>query len=459
MRQLKLLGAFIAAMGLFFALMTFVIDMLGYGDPDVFGSYQVISLVLGIALIAAGIILWSRPPESAQKLQEIIANGYKTFAFWLLNIFILFVAINAIVGIYLVLRENDPITQPSEYPWEAYREYWDQIYPTHIPEEVEALLLETWDWGDGLECEPYTHYRDAPQDGTYINIDPNGFRHSADQAEWPPNPDDYVVFVFGGSTALGYWLPDSETIPSYLQAHLREEGVNASIYNFGRGNYFSTQEVILLQSLIREGIIPDAVVFIEGLNEFSHPSGYPKVLGICTEEGLTVPTRAADSGDELPIMTLIEDIGSGNPASVADSEPAIRPESAEQIEVINHDIIQRFLANLRFAISTSEAYDIDILVVLQPVPSYHYDQTYYPYVIPDTHRYNWINLRTPAGYKALLELKREGTPELQGMLDLSDMQLDRHEILYVDMMHYTAAFSSEIAAEISEALIEVMESQ
>ena len=39
------------------------------------------------------------------------------------------------------------------------------------------------------------------------------------------------------------------------------------------------------------------------------------------------------------------------------------------------------------------------------------------------------------------------------ILWLGDMQAERHENLYVDSLHYTAAFTKDIAGEIRNALI------
>lgn len=460
MRQPKLIGSAIAILGVIIALMAFIIDLLGFGDPDVFGTYQLVSLILGIVLILLGIILWLRPPQSTDHLRDLAARSYKTFAYLFLNTVILFILLNALIGIYLVLTEDQPTPQEeSQYPWVLYRQYFAQTYPNHTPEEVEALLKETWYWGGGLECEPFTHYRDKPQSGEYVNIDQNGFRHIANQSAWPPNPDDYVVFVFGGSSALGYGLSDAETIPSYLQAHLRDQGINASIYNFGRGNYFSTQEVILLQSLIREGNIPDAVVFVEGLNDFKRRTGYPRGLSLCTEEGTTVTTQPAKGLTiDLPMLTLAENLKAQSaPIQTDDGEPGIEPETPEETESTNSAIIRRWLANMRFAQSTAEAYDLDIVIVLQPVPTYLYDEAYHPYVTPDSLHYNWVKVRLPQGYEALREMQQTGDPQMPPILDLSTIQQDRHEMLYVDLVHYTAAFSEEIATHISEELLTVMD--
>ena len=55
-------------------------------------------------------------------------------------------------------------------------------------------------------------------------------------------------FVYGGSTTWGYNVADYQTIPSYLQKELINNGYNDyCVYNFGGGSYFSTQENIRFQ--------------------------------------------------------------------------------------------------------------------------------------------------------------------------------------------------------------------
>ena len=94
---------------------------------------------------------------------------------------------------------------------------------------------------------------------------------------WPPRPEATNVFVFGGSTTFGVGLPDDETIASYLQecALANHSRGHPAVYNFGRPSYFSSQELILFQQLLKAGFVPQVAVFIDGINDFGFLDGQP----------------------------------------------------------------------------------------------------------------------------------------------------------------------------------------
>jgi hypothetical protein len=88
-------------------------------------------------------------------------------------------------------------------------------YPRMSAAEIGRLLGETK--ALSYVYEPFTQFREAPCQGTYVNISSNGFRLVQGQGPWPPSLDNYNVFVFGGSTTLGCGVADGETVPSRLQ--------------------------------------------------------------------------------------------------------------------------------------------------------------------------------------------------------------------------------------------------
>src|SRR4051812_46909344 len=48
-----------------------------------------------------------------------------------------------------------------------------QVYPGMSAPEIGQLLRETW--SRELVSEPYTHFKEAPFKGRYVNVDANGF--------------------------------------------------------------------------------------------------------------------------------------------------------------------------------------------------------------------------------------------------------------------------------------------
>ncbi len=119
------------------------------------------------------------------------------------------------------------------------------------------------------EYEWPTQFKEAPFHGRYVNVDPSGFRASTPQGPWPPDPANFNIFLFGGSTTFGYGLSDDETLSSAIQHLLsRTSARPVFAYNFGRGSYFSTQELMLYYRLLASGSVPQVVVFVDGLNDF-----------------------------------------------------------------------------------------------------------------------------------------------------------------------------------------------
>jgi hypothetical protein len=79
------------------------------------------------------------------------------------------------------------------------------------------------------------------------------------------------VFVFGGSTTFGWYLDYEQTIPY----HLENASPSASFFNFGVPGSDITQSLYMLQDLLRINLVPNHVLFIDGINE---KQGYIQAL-------------------------------------------------------------------------------------------------------------------------------------------------------------------------------------
>ncbi len=75
---------------------------------------------------------------------------------------------------------------------------------------------------------------------------------------WPPDPESFNVFVFGGSTTFGYGVRNEDALPAALQDELRRVFSHRRIecYNFGCGFYFSAQERLRFELLLKAGCVP-----------------------------------------------------------------------------------------------------------------------------------------------------------------------------------------------------------
>ncbi len=92
---------------------------------------------------------------------------------------------------------------------------------------------------------------------------------------------------------------------------------------------------------------------------------------------------------------------------------------------------------------------METLFVWQPIPGYGYDLDSHLFALES-------DKRSPSGspaYQSVERLRHEAEgPLAEDFLWLADLQRGRHEPLYVDRVHYTAAFADEIARAIGSGV-------
>ena len=170
--------------------------------------------------------------------------------------FALLVALELFAG--RQLKKQESFERPLEYFWSECDSYRDAPWLAEYVREFQASRLE---WLS------YLYWKRRPMEGRYVNVDSNGVRRTISPAPTNAAGPVRTVWVFGGSTTWGEGARDEHTIPSELERQLREKGVNVRVVNQGEGGYVSTQELIKFLLLLREGGRPDAVVFLDGVND------------------------------------------------------------------------------------------------------------------------------------------------------------------------------------------------
>lgn len=141
-----------------------------------------------------------------------------------------------------------------------------EVYPNMTVSDISLLLNETWN--RPFQYEPWVGFKESPRTGRFVNISSEGFRYSYSR-NLKLDSHGINIYVFGGSTTFGYGVNDASTIPAHLQKRLSNLHSDKSInvFNFGRGYYYSSQELGLLLQLLRNNYIPQVAIFIDGLNE------------------------------------------------------------------------------------------------------------------------------------------------------------------------------------------------
>jgi len=300
------------------------------------------------------------------------------------------------------------------------------------------------------EYEAFTEYRQKPAAGRYVIVDPRGFRKGLRAQPWPPS-QDCSVFFFGGSCAFGDRLPNDQTIPAALEEFLPPTPSCPlfHVYNFGRPGYYSAQERVLFEQLLETRAVPKAAVFLDGLNEFFYEEpprdGRPwKAARTADLDTLVRESEGAGSRSRffrflvaLPLVRLVRSF-TAHGTRGAEALPAG--------DCTPGAILDRWERNRRLVEATAAAFGVRPLFVWQPVPSYRYDV-----------RFHLDGKTAPTldcvrdGYQAFAA-RRARAPDDPDLLWLADMQEERRENLYVDQVHFTAAFSREIAKRIAAAL-------
>ncbi len=316
----------------------------------------------------------------------------------------------------------------------------------------------------GAVFESYVHYRSKTLIGDYYGMTEAGYRMVRDQGPWPLDASNFNIFFFGGSTSFGvgpYW----GTVASYLQQGLNAAGRIAQpvkVYNFGRSGDHSNQEQILFHRLISDGHIPDAVVFMDGLNDFCFLDGQPSSWQMLARhfDSVNERSRAQSAGQDIKTdwgtlgkfvtsMPLTRLIGALGDRSSEEAIPAYTgpqgaiDEPSPPAEALNK-VMDRYLGNITQVEAVAHALNIEAHFVWQPIPTYEYDPQYHLFY-PDR-----LSCHTGSkfGYPMMAERVARGL-EVESFLWAADMQQDREENLYIDAFHYTAPFSRDIATLIA----------
>lgn len=323
------------------------------------------------------------------------------------------------------------------------------LYPEMPADDVAQLLAETW--SRRYVYEAFTQFKEGAYSGRFLNVDEAGFRPVEAGQTWPPPEDGPVVFVFGGSTTFGYGLADGQTIPAQLAERLSEGacGEATAVYNFGRSNYFSSQERALFERLALAGHLPDMAIFVDGLNEFGYPDGEPKFTR-------TLERRMSEGDGRIVYRALTTMPLSQLVLRLVQNRAPVPPEMAseEAVEIADR-VLARWRRNRRLTAAAAAELDVATLFVWQPVPVYRYDLGQHPFyagegpLLAD-------QAAIVRGY-ARMEKGRAGLgggPAASRFLWLGDLQRGRDEPLYVDRVHYTAAFARQIALAIGPVVEE-----
>src|SRR3989338_3954277 len=209
------------------------------------------------------------------------------------------------------------------------------------------------------------------------------------------------------------------------------------VYNFGMGAYFSIQEGILLQNLIRKSQIPNMSIYIDPLNDYNAPDSKPKFTPQISIY-MAGKNKMKNALSELPMARIGAYL-----LSSGDNRPIKGEKELKEITA-------RYFINKKIIESASGGFGIKTYFVIQPIPLYKYNLSNHIIYNKYPHLLN-ISVNGKLGYGILREqydkLDFNGR---KNIIWLADMQENKSESLYVDSDHYPPAFSDEIAGEIAK---------
>lgn len=326
----------------------------------------------------------------------------------------------------------------------------EKLFPNLSAGEIDQLISDSRRIVQ--EYDPYTQFKEAPYRTRFVNVDVNGFRHSKNQGPWPPRPNDFVIFFYGGSTSFGYGVPDYETVASHLQETLSAKlGSPVTIYNFGRGAYFSSQERVLFEKHLQEGHIPDMVIFLDGVNEFSRWDGEPSysknLRKFMRENDVTLTKKLFN---EMPLVKfvnrLVKDVNHQDPDS--SSNDSVSP-TQNEFDILQA-VVRRYQMNKRIIEAICRDLGIACVFVWQPTPLFGQDLTHHIFKDFD---YDSFTPHLKRGYEFVA-----GSTNYRDLgrnfIWLADMRVATDRPLYVSAFHYGPEMSRSIAGLIADAMIE-----
>jgi uncharacterized protein YndB with AHSA1/START domain len=365
---------------------------------------------------------------------------------------VLFALINLVVA-YRYPRDTRAVLSGHPVFNEAMRAIYERIYqlPISVVREIiaEGYMENAWIF------EPYVQFRERPREGRFVNISSDGFRlnSSNDRKSWDPTRSA-SVFTFGGSTMFGYGVRDEDTIAAHLEALLRRDlpgDAPVRVYNFGRAYYGSSQEFLLLKSLVQRGMVPKVAVFMDGVNE--HLSFCPVYSANMAEVFKIIQQDPAAKLREviasLPIMRLatspyrselvanamyVNRALTGYPFECRCSEEA----------TCHTQLLRTYRLNKHLIQTMAKDFDFEVHFVLQPVGGYRNRFTTSP---EGTKRPDFSAL---VRYYERETMNGTNDHSLSGILEAYQGEA------FVDIVHYTTGVNRLIAERIHPSVVRAL---
>jgi lysophospholipase L1-like esterase len=312
----------------------------------------------------------------------------------------------------------------------------------------------------------YVYWRRRPYRGRHINIDANGIRRTWNADETAVAGKDPVkIFAFGGSAMWGVGARDDFTIASCLARDLESQGVRCQVTNFGESGYVSTQEVIALGQQLRDGNVPDLVIFYDGVNDIysayqqrraglpqnefhraqefnvSQPRSYVALRLLCIRRSIGSLAVVRFSRNLLRRVGI--DVDPDSSATYA-STPA---HSDAEREALFREVLAVYKGNMRMVATWENAYGFKALFYWQPTV---FDKTY-PTAFEQKVQREIVSLQPYCEAMCQLVQEEKAFSQVQGAVfhDISDVFSSAQQPIFIDWCHVSEWGNERVARKMA----------
>jgi len=282
---------------------------------------------------------------------------YLATAIHWLNACLLFAMVTAFIGVgFFVLDKLRARGAESLYNTSAVHSL--------RADDAKKVFREFQRIGTTESSRPWIGFSEPPWHSQWVNIDsaePVPVRRTPPPAKGLFRHET-VIWLFGGSTAMGYGLPDDQTLAAQLQENLQRTfpATRVIVVNHAHLGHYSSQEVTLFQWLLRSGQHADLAIFLDGVNDASYALDKPDIDFDTTIVKLSQPWMTFSvSFPPVRLFHAIRKKLMNEPA--ANSIP-----QGEQLERHVTTVQKRYLDNVKLAESAGDAFGTATLFVWQP---------------------------------------------------------------------------------------------
>jgi hypothetical protein len=364
----------------------------------------------------------------------------KNLLYTVVLLLFLFVMIEVILSVFLYHRYSSQklatvetvkmVRRIFSKPKSSVNVHNQQLVRPDSSEAVNRQIAEETENSNKFEYASWIEFRNINFDGKYVNVNNSIRRSIPDQYISTGSKDTLNVYFFGGSTMFGFNVADKETIPSQFVELYKQRypnGPSLHVFNYATPTYYSYQELIQLSNLVFQGHRPDAVIFLDGVNDF----WFGKV-SYYDQSYFSYVFR----------QVFAQKQGMSSFAGLKDSADLLfRDPTNIPLQQYNDKLIENYFNSVHHAKMMADMAGAKSYFFCQPVPFYRYpNQQKDPICFKDEHtRYDYIYPRV-----------EKSADSLPNFTFLGNMLEAETGYPFVDGLHYSPVFIKKITAQIMD---------